>query len=57
MSKEQFIEDRESLMFDLVKVIEMHKTDDTSLLTTDVIGILEGIKLEIYISTRNLDDE
>jgi len=49
MTEDQIREQRESLISDLLDVLNRHKTDiGTSLMMTDVIGALEWVKLEYY---------
>jgi len=53
MTPEQVIKQRQSLVDDLRDVIEKHKTHIGSpLLATDVIGAIEFVKLEFFLSSE-----
>lgn len=51
MTEDQIRQQREDLINDLRNVIESHKTDlASSLMTSDVVGAIECVKLEYYLS-------
>lgn len=53
MKEDQLLKQRESLITDLNRVIENHKTHiGCGLFSTDVIGVLETVKLDYYLQTR-----
>lgn len=53
MTHEQVIKQRQSLVDDLRDVIEKHKTHIGSpLLSTDVIGAIEFVKLEFFLNNE-----
>ena len=57
MTEDQLYKQRESLINDLNLVIERHRTHvGCGLFSTDVIGIMEAVKLDYYMSTRELEE-
>jgi hypothetical protein len=53
MTEDQLLKQRESLINDLNRVIEIHKTHiGCGLFTTDIIGVLETVKLDYYTGIR-----
>ena len=53
MTEDQLLKQRESLIDDLNRVIENHKTHiGCGLFSTDIIGVLEIVKLDYYLKNR-----
>ena len=53
MTEDQLFKQRESLIADINSVIDRHRTHvGCGLFSTDIIGVLEHVKLEYYLQVR-----